>query len=242
MRRQHITEVTFVSHARLRVGLEPWAFALTHRDEIDHYWALCLQKNSHFFNGVVFVMARWSIVSGVLDATFYRADFKSFLYWREHGYPPAHAFDAFGSAMVLTSDGHILLGQQAGGHINAGRSYLPGGFIDQRDCDEAGVIDIVDSVTRELAEETGLSLADVALRPGLLVVAIGSQVALCVAYDADCRAAAIQAQITEFLSGEPNPELVGVVCVGPATDLSALDVPDYTRLALAHQFGQPRNA
>jgi ADP-ribose pyrophosphatase YjhB (NUDIX family) len=242
MRTQHMNQVTFVSHATLRVGLEPWAFALTHRDEIDHYWTLCVQRNPHFFNGVVFVMAQWSIVAGVFEATFYRADFKSFLYWREHGYPPAHALDAFGSAMVLTRDGHILLGQQAGGHINAGQSYLPGGFIDQRDCNEAGVIDIVDSVTRELAEETGLGPADVALRPGFLVVATGSQVALCVAYDANSSATALQAKIAGFLSADPHPELAGVVCVGPATDLSPLDVPHYTRLALAQQFGQRRNA
>jgi hypothetical protein len=242
MRTQHNTEVTFVSHCRLRVGGEAWAFAVWHADEIDRYWAQCLQRNPHFFNGVVLVMADWQIAHGVFEATFYRSDFKSFLFWRDHGYALAQAFDAFGSAMVLSREGNVLLGQQAVGHINAGRSYLPGGFIDQRDCDGAGVVDIVGSVTRELAEETGLGAGDVKQRPGLLVVATGSQVAICVVFETDRSAAAIQAQIEGFLSADPDPELAGVVFVGPQSELGPLDVPEYTRLALAFQFGQRRNA
>jgi 8-oxo-dGTP pyrophosphatase MutT (NUDIX family) len=236
MRRQHNTSVTFVSRCQLLASGEPWPFAARHAEDINRYWAQCIERTPHFFNGVVFVMAQWAVVEGVFEATFFRSDFKSFLYWRDHGYAEAQAFDAFGSALVCTADGQVLLGQQARGHINAGRAYLPGGFIDQRDCDASGVIDIVGSVTRELAEETGLGTSDVTLRPEFLVVATGSQVALCVYYDAHEKSGALQQRIERFLAADPDSELEGVVCVGPGSDLGPLDVPEYTRVALALHF------
>ncbi len=112
------------------------------------------------------MLASHSLGADRFEGQLMPVEFKSFLYWKEHGYPDTSVRDTFGSALIRSAEGHILLGRQRAGNINAGLAYLPGGFIDGRDVAADGSIDIAASVAREVAEETGLGAGDIERMPG----------------------------------------------------------------------------
>jgi 8-oxo-dGTP pyrophosphatase MutT (NUDIX family) len=178
-----------------------------------------------------------AVIGGVFTASFLRTDFKSALYWREQGYPAAGVRDGFGSAILRGSDGHVLLGRQSAGHLNAGLAYLPSGFIDPADVDQDGVIDIAGSIARELAEETGLDLAELGVLPGFWIVRCGPLVTMAREYRSPLPAAEVRKVIMDHLAADPDPELADIVIIASPTDLEAAGAPPYTRLAVGHVMG-----
>ncbi|MBN8910869.1 MAG: NUDIX hydrolase [Rhizobiales bacterium] len=149
------TRVFRVPSVDLRVTDGGWAFADRHRGEIEAHWARRVREAPGFFNGPVFMMDAYSVSAhGHLSASFIRSDFRSFLYWRETGFRDDRIMDGFGSALIRSADGRVLLGRQSAGNLNSGLCYPPSGFIDVRDVRPDGLIDIDRSVAREVAEET----------------------------------------------------------------------------------------
>ena len=223
--------ITRVEACDLRLTGEPWPFARDNAAAIDAHWAERCRANPGYFNGAIHAMhGDGAITNGVFAASFLRTDFKSFLYWRETGYPPAGAFDAFGSAIIRSAEGHVLLGRQSGGNINAGLAYPPGGFIDARDVIADGPIDIAASIARELAEETGLDVATLTCKPGFLVTRIGPLVSIGQEFVASQPADELRAGILSRISADPDPELTDIVIVRQRSDLHGLSVPPYAEL------------
>ncbi|MEQ1672861.1 MAG: NUDIX hydrolase, partial [Hyphomicrobium sp.] len=158
-----------IATCALRVGDGVWTYAEEHAGVIERDWQLAARVRPSYFNGVIHLLDQLSDVDGVLCGRLLRTDFKSYLYWRTAGFPDTGVRDGFGSALIRSADGAILLGRQRAGNVNGGLAYLPGGFIDARDVDAGGGIDIAASIIRELAEETGLRREDVTIEPGFLV-------------------------------------------------------------------------
>jgi len=231
--------VDWVSDCRLRVMPGGWDYARAHAAAIDAHWQARLQTNPGYFNGVVHVIADGAAASrevGVFSADLIASDFKSFLYWKECGYPPAGVRDAFGSAILRSAEGHVLLGRQSAGNINAGLAYLPGGFIDDRDVDGDGVVDIGASIVRELAEETLLGPSNVTIVPGFRIVRCGVQVAMAREFRSALSADALRARIVDALCGQEQAELADIVIVRSMDDVARENVPAYAALALSHVF------
>jgi 8-oxo-dGTP pyrophosphatase MutT (NUDIX family) len=231
--------LTRVLDTRLTLTDEPWPFARQHAREIDAHWDERRRTHPNYFNGAIHLMlsaTKAVAPGGVLSARFVKTDFKSFLYWRETGYPPAGTADAFGSGIVVTSDGAVLLGRQSSGNINSGLAYPPGGFIDARDIDGSGRIDIDASIARELMEETGIDPAALTPRPGYLAVEIGPLVSIARVFQIDLTGEAVQARVAAHLAADPNPELAGVVLVWQGSDLDALGVPPFAQLEVEAVF------
>ena len=226
-----------VAGCELVVGPDAWAFAHANRAAIDAHWQLRQATNPGYFNGIIHVLASGAIEQGVFKGTFIRTDFKSFLYWRETGYPAAGVRDAFGSALVRSREGHVLLGRQSEGHINAGLAYLPGGFIDARDADPASRIDIAASIARELAEETGLGAHDLAPEDGYLIIRVGPLVSMVRELRSGLPAQDLRRQILSRLAADPGAELADIVIIRTLADTAGARVPDYTALALAAVLG-----
>ena len=119
------------------------------------------------FDGTVISCRAMRCKDGALDGTFVRTDFKSFLYWREHGYADGPTRDAFGASLIRSSDGYVLLGRaerrqsQLRARLSAERhsSMRPTTYA-------PAAVDIDASIARELEEETGLTPADLERRPG----------------------------------------------------------------------------
>ena len=223
--------ITRVEACDLRLTGQPWPFAVKNATAIEAHWQARHRANPGYFNGEIHAMhGDGAITNGVFSASFLRTDFKSFLYWRETGYPAAGAFDAFGSAIIRSAEGHILLGRQSGGNINAGLAYPPGGFIDARDAMGDGAIDIAGSIARELAEETGLDVATLTCKPGFLVTRIWPLVSIGQEFVASQPADELRAGILARISADPDPELTDIVIVRQRSDLNGLSVPPYAEL------------
>ncbi len=130
------------------------------RDDISAYWEHRLDQNPDFFNGTIYLTRDAKVEEEVFSARLFATDFKNFLYWRENGYGDRAVTDVFGSALIVSADGAVLLGRQRDGHINSGLAYCPGGLVDARDILADKYVDILGSIRRELYEETGLTAGD----------------------------------------------------------------------------------
>lgn len=227
--------VSFVS--RCDFALDPaavWPFALEHREAADAHWQKALLSNPAFFNGNIFLMKEINIADGIFTASFVKTEFKSFLYWKECGFPEAGVWDGFGSALLHSAEGHVVLGRQRLGHINSGLTYLPGGFIDQRDVGADYSIDIGASIAREVKEETGLDGHDMELQPGFYVTRLGRQISVAAEYRSRLAADDLRKRLLEHIAADDDPELADVVIVKRPPDERDETFAAYARVLLLH--------
>ena len=228
--------VVHVAACDLVVCRDAWGFAETHKDAIEAHWARRTADNPNFFNGTIFVLGAAHIAGDTFHGFFLKTDFRSFLYWREQAFPAAGARDAFGSAIIRAGDGSVLLGRQSAGNVNSGLAYPPGGFIDQRDVDGTGHIDLAASIARELSEETGLAVHTSDVTPGYIFTFDGSLVSMGIEYRFSADADALRATILAHTATEAKPELADIVIVRSAADIDGARVPPYTTRLLRHLF------
>lgn len=211
-----------------------WTYAANHRDVIDVHWKMALAANPNFFNGTIHVLGRMHVEDGHFDATLIPTEFKNFLYWRDEGFPlEARVKDAFGSALIHSREGYIILGRQRPGNINEGQAYLPGGFIDQRDVSAAGTVDLRASVAREVAEETGLGPNELAAGAGFIVTDVHPHVSFAVPYTSHLSADELVARIRAHIAAEADPELAEPVVLKSPADIEGRSVTHYARALLS---------
>lgn len=228
-----------VERCRLMVTDAAWAYAIDNAAAVDAHWQRRRAESPSLFNGVVHLMHAETCDGATLTSSFLRSDFKSYLHWREAGFPDAGVRDGFGSALIRSAEGHVILGRQRKGNINAGVAYLPGGFIDQRDVLADGSIDIDGSIARELAEETGLNAADVAVSPGYLITRCGALVSIAREVVSPLPAEALRDRIRTHIAADPDPELEDAVIVRTAADIEHARMHAYARLLLRRLLGAP---
>ncbi len=224
MQQQRIgtTDGTSVRIARceLELSAKPWSYAERHREAIAAHWERIRVERPKMFDGPVLVLVANALQGGTFTGTFAPTDFKSFLYWRDHG-APGPTRDGFGSALVRSSDGCVLLGRQGEGHLNSGLAYPPSGLIEPSDA-VAGTVDIDASIARELHEETGLATADLERLPGYIVTMSGPLVSIAVEWRSALPAILLRERILGHVARHPDPELADVVIVRSA---AAIDDP-----------------
>jgi 8-oxo-dGTP pyrophosphatase MutT (NUDIX family) len=222
-----------VSGVDLRVTGGTWPFADRHRSEIEAHWAQRVRETPGFFNGAVFVVTRCSVsAGGRLSAQFVRTDFKSFLYWRETGFRDESVLDGFGSALILSADGEVLLGRQRAGNLNGGLTYPPSGFIDAADVREDGTIDIDASVAREVAEETGLSPPAISRGEGYIVTRAGLVLSISVPFLSPLAGPALLRAARRHIASDGESELADLQLVAPGETPAELPMLDYARVLL----------
>lgn len=217
----------------LRLSGDRWDFAARHDAEIAAHWARRSVENPHYFNGVVLMLADFALTDdGGFSGRFIRTDFRSFLYWRETGQPARTVRDTVGTALIRSREGHVLLCQQRPGHLNTGFTTPPGGFIDARDVDGDGTVDVVRAVQREIAEETGLGAEHLGREPGFLVAVAGPLVSIAVPWRSDLAAADLVAHASRHIASEAEGELARVLALPADEALDTLTMPDYARVLL----------
>ena len=230
----HVADHTVrVEHCLLTAVDQPWPFALERAAEIEAHWLQRSAENPKFFNGRLRMLSSYALAGDTLTGECLETDFKQFLYWRETGEPDAGVTDVFASALIWSSDGYLLLGRQTPGNINAGLTYLPGGFIDPRDVGGDGQIDIAASSEREVAEETGLGPDVLTRQPGFLLGFCGNQLSIAVEYCCALTADATRERARAHLAQDRDPELADVVLVRQHSDLAGVAMPAYAQLLLA---------
>lgn len=214
-----------VRHLRLRLEPGGWPEAEAHRAEIDHHFAARQAANPHLWNGDILLMRGHQFTDGVLDGQVRLADFASFLWWRDQGWPDLGMINIFALAALEGADGAFLMGVMGPHTSTAGRIYFPGGTPDPNDLTPDGTLDLAGSVWRELLEETGLGPDDVACDAGFTAVFDGPRLALLRRLILPEPAAVAAARIRAFLAREAQPELADMAIVRNGKDISSQMAP-----------------
>lgn len=230
--------VVRVSRCELSRSKDTWQYAEHNREDISAHWKKRHAENPAFFNGRLFVMEPPTIADKVLTASFVETDFASMLWWKETGYPDDSMYDGFGSAMIRASGGEVLLARQRPGNVNAGKLYMPGGFIDLRDITSDGQIDIEASIARELEEETGLPASEFDRNPGFIITRSGPLVSMAIEYRSNKPANALRDTLMANLARQDDPELSEFVIFDAPPDAKQdTDVIPFARRAVEAVMG-----
>ena len=164
--------------------------------------------------------AQSGFAGGRLSASYFEADFASFLAWRDWGFPDKDVFNGFGMGALRGTDGAFVLGEMGEHTSNAGRIYFPSGTPDLDDI-RGGAVDIEGSVARELEEETGLTPADYQADAHWHCVHTGPSVAMIRILRVDMPGEALRARIEANLARQDHPELPAIHLVRARADLTA---------------------
>ncbi|MDX2308278.1 MAG: NUDIX hydrolase [Hyphomicrobium sp.] len=229
--------VVAVDHCRLVRRAEPWAFPGQHGPAIDAHWQRRTEESPSFYNGTVHLLSRYDVSDGVLNGTIFPVEFKNFLFWRESGTTDAAVRDAFGSALIRTADGDIILGRQRPGNVNSGLAYVPGGFIDARDIGVDGAVDIEASILREVEEETGFGADHWHHAPGFRVTFQGQHISIARELCSPLATDAFLAEVRSRLAADPSSELEDVVAIRSVNDMDRYNLPPFVHLLLRDVLG-----
>ncbi|HRN84602.1 MAG TPA: NUDIX hydrolase [Hyphomicrobium sp.] len=221
----------------LRVTDAGWDFARRHEAEIATHWARRSAENPHYFDGSVLLLSGYALSDdGLFSGRLVRTDFKNFLFWRESGRPEAGVRDTFCTALIRSREGHVLLCQQRPGNLNDDFFTPPGGFIDARDVDPDGAIDVARAVLREITEETGLREPLVRQGTGFAVFLSRHQVSLAVPWQSDLSGDALVSEAGRHIAAEPEGELLRTLALPPGEALRTLALPEYARVLLSASY------
>jgi 8-oxo-dGTP pyrophosphatase MutT (NUDIX family) len=197
----------------------PWPFAEERRGEIDAHFAVKAREKP-IWNGRILLARDPVFTEGRFSASYFEADFASFLAWRDWGFPDTDVFNGFGMGALRASDGAFVLGEMGRHTSNAGRVYFPSGTPDLDDIRD-GAVDIAGSVAREVEEETGLKQTDYRPSAHWDCVVSGRAIAMIRILHVDLEGVALRRRIESNLARQPQPELSALHLVRELSDLTA---------------------
>ena len=189
--------------------------------------------NPALYNGRMLLTVNWQYAAGRLDALFADVPYAAFLHWRDAGFPDTKASNIFGSAVVMSGDGALLLGRMGGHTANAGLIYPFGGSLEPMDVNETGRADIAGSARRELHEETGLDAVEAEIGPPL-VVHDGPRISVAFVMRFPDPADVLLRRIDATLAMQDPPEIADVVVIRSQSDIDAGLMPGYTQALIGH--------
>jgi 8-oxo-dGTP pyrophosphatase MutT (NUDIX family) len=215
-----VTEIPVIPLSRLDMRFDPapWPFAVERRAEIDAHFEKLRAEKPEMWNGRVLLLRRGEIANGVLSGAYSEVDFASFIAWRDWGFPDTSVRNCFAMAALRSTDGAFLLGVMGAHTANAGRIYFASGTPDPDDV-IGDRVDLEGSVTRELAEETGIDASDVSVDAGWTAVLQGQRIALMKIVRVPANAGELAKRIRAFLGSQKQPELADIHIVRSMIDL-----------------------
>lgn len=224
----------------LDLTYEPWTwpFAVENRGAVVQNFAVQQAKKPALFNGRVLLMREPRVVGARLVGRYFEADFATYLTWRDFGFPGEGIFSGFGMGALCDADGTYVMGEMSAHTANGGRVYFPSGTPDPSDL-VGDRVDIEGSIVREVAEETGLTPADYAVRPGFHCVIAKPAVAIVQVLELKTSAAATKQAILSNIAAEELPEFSDVHLIrGPADITPAM--PRYVAAFIREMAGEAR--
>jgi 8-oxo-dGTP pyrophosphatase MutT (NUDIX family) len=223
--------------ATLELKFEPWdwPFAQARRGEIDAHFAARQRERPNLWNGRVLLGRNPEFTGEHFSASYFETDFASLLAWRDWGFPDADVFNGFGMGALRCADGAFVLGEMGAHTANAGRIYFPAGTPDLNDI-TGGTVDIAGSVTREIEEETGLTLADYHPVAHWDCVVTGASIAMMRILQVAMSGEAMRERIEANLARQVQPELAAIHLVRGLGDLSPA-MPRFVTAFVERQFG-----
>lgn len=228
-----------------RIEARPWPFAVHKRAAIDAHWKKLREENPRLFNGAILLMHRAAIAHEgerrILRGAAFTSDYKSFLAWRDFGFPDPDISNCFAMAALLSVDGAFMLGRMSPRTANAGKVYFPSGTPDLDDI-KGDRIDLEGSLVRELFEETGIAPHEVTLERGWTIVFEGPRVACLKIARSALPAAEILARFERFIAADSEPELDALRPIFSLADLDEKAMPPFILAYLRHMLGDKKGA
>jgi 8-oxo-dGTP pyrophosphatase MutT (NUDIX family) len=231
-------EIVALDRVEARVEAFDWAFARERADEITAHWAKLTVGKPSMFNGRIMLQHRAAIEHGVFHAGYFGADYAAFLAWRDFGLPPPAIRNGFAMAALRAADGAFLLGRMGDHTANPGKVYFAAGTPDEEDVRPDGSLDLAGSVTRELCEETGLTLDEISVDERWTAVIVPGRVAFMRPVGIDLPAEAARELMLARIAQQDEPELSDIVIVRNLADCAAYDMPPFMTSYLAHIYGR----
>jgi len=229
--------VVRIARVEARAAPLDWRWASDNREAIDANWAQKTAAKPRMYNGRVLLLQDLALSDGLCRATYFETDFKSFLGWRDLGYPDPTIGNGYAMGALQGSDGAFVCGVMGRHTANDGRIYFPSGTPDLSDLQPDGSVDLATSVTRELAEETALpeevyDIADewILVRTGLAAAFMRPIL---------CRepAEAVADRIRAAIAAQEEPELSDAAVIRGPEDIDPGKMPHTVQAYLRWHFG-----
>lgn len=215
-----------VSQLDVRVATGPLAYAENNRSTIDANWQREVAANATLFDGEFYLAPDYDLQDQRFFARYRRTTFRTLMFWRQDKdmCKPAHIFAV---GIIVSREGHMLAARMASWNAGGGRVYFPAGSIDDHDVD-AGAVDFIANMQREVGEETGLNLADARPETDYHLVTAAGSYALFKRYYFDLPAAELVRRIETFMAAQAQPELAAIIPVTGPGQLGETS-PSYVR-------------
>jgi 8-oxo-dGTP pyrophosphatase MutT (NUDIX family) len=230
-------EVVAIERLDLRFDPRPWRFAIDRRAEIDRHFGELRRHRPALWDGRVLLLHQHRIQDGVFRGSYLETEFSSFISWRDWDFPDAGVRNCFAAGAVLGSDGGFLLGVMGDHTASSGRIYFPAGTPDPDDVVGSSV-DLAGSMLRELAEETGLTTADVVAEAGWYGVMAGPRIAIIKILRAPQPAEVLRRRIMGYIAAQAESELSEIRIVRGPADLEPT-MPSFVGAFLNHVWKAP---
>jgi 8-oxo-dGTP pyrophosphatase MutT (NUDIX family) len=221
---------------RIDVAYAPfrWPFAEARRGDIAAHFEARRQATPQLWNGRILLMRDFVIADGALRGQYFETGFADFLAWRDWNFPDPSVVNCFAMGALRSSDGAFLLGVMSATTSNPGGVYFAAGTPDPGDL-RGDTVDLVGNVLREIAEETGLTAADLTMAPGWHAVVDGPRVAMMKPVAVPFPAAEARERMMRHVAGEAQPELSDIRVVRSAADLDPA-MPRFITAYLTHMW------
>jgi len=232
-----VPDIEVATLDRAEIKLEPWSwpFASERRDAIDRYFAKLQQERAGVWNGRALLLQRYAVHDRVLRGACFETDFASLCAWRDWAFPDASVHNVFASAALQSADGAWLVAEMAPNTAAASLLYFPCGTPEPGDVDAAGTLDLAGNLERELREETGLAMAELAAAPGWSLVRDRCYIALMRRLTSRQTADELRSRIMRYIESQERPELVDIHIVRGPADLGPR-MPRFMTVFLDHAF------
>jgi hypothetical protein len=216
-----------IERLALRFAPRPWLFADRQRAEIDDHFTKLRMDKPALWNGRILLLHDYAIDGTVFRGEFFETDYASFLAWRDWDIPDATVQNCFAMGAIKGADGAFVLGIMGDHTANAGSIYFPCGMTDPQSVDGTSV-NLEASLWREVAEETGLTSADLTAEPYWHTVVHGPRIGHIRILHARENADALRARILANLALESQPEFADIYIVRGRADFHSRIEPFVT--------------
>ncbi|MBA8878644.1 NUDIX hydrolase [Phyllobacterium myrsinacearum] len=207
-----------ITRAVVRVEEGPLAYVVAHRDAIAANWIQEVSANPALFDGSFFMAEQAEIDDGIFHAVYKRTTFATMMHWKRNA-SSNKPWHIFGVGVIVSSDNQLIAGQMGTTTSAAGRVYFPAGSFDANDL-VGDQVDFDGNALREVAEETGLDLAEAGRRDATpFLVKVGRSIAVFRRYYFPRPADELLAAIRATIASQAEPELDGVCAISAAGEM-----------------------
>ncbi len=179
--------------------------------EVAANWEREKAANPHLFNGRLVALNDATLCDGAVRATGQLVPYAYHLWWRRQTEKPP-TFHSFGMPVIRSADGAVIAIRMSPITANAGKVYCASGSLEQDDIVD-GRIDLDANMAREVAEETGLDLAEMESEPDYFCAWCGQIVMFYRFFRSPLGTAHLLEKVRDHMRGDSEGEIDAVLAI-----------------------------